>query len=201
VNFETWPTPNKKFENKALEKKFETLQRLVSLTYSARQAAKLKRRWPLRKVQVVSPKEVYTAVSDLEDLFLELANVKAIEYLAKLPKKNTKGWTVASDGEVHVKLSTKRDETLVGEGVMRDLARRVQSLRKELGFSPTDILETVHLADLDAETVRLLTPFLKEMAQLVRAKKVQVHSSRSKSQVEWHEYALDNSRMYVAITK
>jgi isoleucyl-tRNA synthetase len=201
VNFEMWPTPNKKFENMALEQKFETLQRLVSLTYSARQAAKLKRRWPLQKVQVVSPEDVHMAVSDLEDLFLELANVKAIEYLAKLPKKNTEGWTVASGGDVHVKLFTRRDETLVGEGVMRDLARRVQSLRKELGFSPTDVLETVDLAELDAETVKLLTPFLREMAELVRAKKVQVHTSRSKLQAEWHKYALDGSSMYVAITK
>jgi isoleucyl-tRNA synthetase len=201
VNFKTWPTPNKKFENKALEQKFETLQRLVSLTYSARQAAKLKRRWPLQKVQVVAPHDVNDALSDLEDLFLELANVKAVEYLTKLPKKNVEGWTVASDGDVHVRLSTRRDEALVGEGVMRDLARRVQSLRKELGFSPTDILETVHLAELDAETVKLLTPFLKEMAELVRTKKVQVHTKRSEVQVEWHEYALDNTKMYVAISK
>jgi isoleucyl-tRNA synthetase len=201
VNFETWPTPNKKFENKALEQKFEMLQRLVSLTYSARQAAKLKRRWPLQKAQIVVPKDMRTAVSDLEDLFLELVNVKAVKYLAKLSRKNTKGWTVASDGDVHVRLFMRRDKALVGEGVMRDLARRVQSLRKELGFLPTDILETVHLAELDAETVKLLTPFLKEMSELVRAEKVQVHTKRYEVQAEWHEYALDNTKMYVAITK
>ena len=201
VNFETWPISDKKLENKSLEQRFETLQRLVSLTYSARQAAKLKRRWPLEKVQVVAPKDVCMAVSDLEDLFLELANVKAVECLARLSKKKAEGWAVASYGDVHVRLSTERDEALVGEGAMRDLARRVQSLRKELGFSPTDILETVHLAELDAETVKLLTPFLKEMAELVRTKKVQVHDNRSEVKTEWHEYALDNARMYVAITK
>jgi isoleucyl-tRNA synthetase len=201
VNFETWPTPNEKFEDKALEQKFETLQRLVSLTYSARQAAKLKRRWPLQKVEVVVPNDIHDATIDLEDLFLELANVKAVKYSAKLPKKNAKGWTVASDGDVHVRLSTRRDKALVGEGVMRDLARRVQSLRKELGFSPTDMLETVHLAGLDAETVKLLTPFLNEMAELVRTKKVQVHAKRSEVQAKWYEYALDNTKMYVAITK
>ena len=201
VNFVTWPTPNKKFENKALEQKFETLQKLVSLTYSARQAAKLKRRWPLQKVQVVASKGILTAASDLEDLFLELANVKVVEYLAKMPKKSTEGWTEASEGKVRVRLSMRRDEALMGEGVMRDLARRVQSLRKELGFSPTDILEAVHLAELDLETVKLLTPFLKEMSELVRTKKVQVHAKKSEVQTEWHEYALNNNKMYIAITK
>jgi valyl-tRNA synthetase len=201
VNFETWPKPDKTLENKTLEQGFEKLQRLVSLTYSARQAAKLKRRWPLQKAQVVAPKNFHDALRELEDLFLELANVKAVEFLAKLPKKNTEGWTVAYEGDVRVRLSTGRGEALLGEGMMRDLARRVQSLRRELGFSPTDILETVHLAELDAETVKLLTPFLEEMAELIRTKKVEVHTSRSEAKAEWHEYVLDNAKMYVAITK
>jgi isoleucyl-tRNA synthetase len=201
VNFEMWPSPSKKFENKALEQKFETLQRMVSLTYAARQTAKLKRRWPLQKAQVAASTDVQDALRDLEDLFLELANVKTVEYLSRLAEKKAGGWTLASDGDVHVRLSTRRDEALVGEGVMRDLARRVQSLRKELGFSPTDVLETVRLAELDADTMKLLTPFLKEMAELVRAKKVEVQAKRSETQAEWHEYALDNTSMYVAIMK
>jgi isoleucyl-tRNA synthetase len=201
VNFEPWPTPNYAFEDKALEQQFETLQKLVSLTYSARQSAKLKRRWPLQKVVVAAPENMQNALRDLEDLFLELANVKNVEYRSKLPEKDMEGWLVVSDGDVHVMLATQRDEALVGEGVMRDLARRVQSLRKELGFMPTDILESVHLAELDEETAKLLTPFLKEMAELVRAKKVQVHDKRSEVKAEWHEYPLDNTKMYVAITK
>jgi isoleucyl-tRNA synthetase len=137
----------------------------------------------------------------LEDLFLELANMKNVEYIDKFPTNSADGWQVASEGDVLVRLSTQRDESLVGEGIMRDLARRVQSLRKELGFMPTDILETVHLAELDEETVKLLKPWLKEMAELVRTKKVQVHSNRAEVKTEWHEYPLDNTRIYVAITK
>ncbi|MEM2102775.1 MAG: class I tRNA ligase family protein, partial [Candidatus Bathyarchaeia archaeon] len=201
VNFESWPTPDEALEDKAVEQQFETLKYVVSLTYSARQSAKLKRRWPLRTVQVAALKKAQKALKELEDLFLELANVKVVEYMDKLPAEDAKGWQVASDGDVHVRLSTDRDEALVGEGIMRDLARRVQSLRKELGFSPTDVLETVHLAELDKETVKLLTPFLKEMAELVRAKKVQMHQKRDEVNAEWHEYPLDNTKMYVAITK
>jgi len=201
VNFERWPTSNDALEDEAVEQQFETLKQVVSLTYSARQSAKLKRRWPLRTVQVAASKNVQKALKELEDLFLELANVKVVEYMEKLSTEDAKGWQMASDGDVHVRLSTVRDEALVGEGVMRDLARRVQSLRKELGFSPTDMLETVHLAELDKETVKLLMPFLKEMAELVRAKRVQVHQKRDEVNAEWHEYSLDNAKMYIAITK
>ena len=55
---------------------------------------------------------------------------------------------------------------------MRDLARRVQALRKEMGLVPTEVLESVHIAELDAESMGLLQPYLEEMAGLVRAQKM-----------------------------
>jgi isoleucyl-tRNA synthetase len=75
----------------------------------------------------------------------------------------------------------------------------VQALRKELGYSPTDVLNAVHLAELDAETTRLLEPYLSEMANLVRAKEVLVHKERAEVQAELHEYAFDDKKVYVAI--
>jgi isoleucyl-tRNA synthetase len=82
---------------------------------------------------------------------------------------------------------------------MRDLARRVQALRKELGFMPTDILKTVHVAELDQETVKLLKPYLAEMADLVRAEEVHFHLKRPEVKVKWHESQLDDRTVYVAI--
>ncbi|MEM3010272.1 MAG: isoleucine--tRNA ligase [Candidatus Bathyarchaeia archaeon] len=199
INFEKWPEPNESLENKTLEENFETLFRFVSLTYAARQSAKLKRRWPLREALIVSPTNVQEALKNLEDLFLELANVKSVRYLEKLPEKESKGWSLASEGNLHVLINVQRDEKLLGEGLMRDLARRVQALRKELGYMPTDILEAVYLAEVDPESVKLLQPFLKEMAELVRTKKVSVQQKRSEVKAEWHEYALDNKRLYIAI--
>jgi isoleucyl-tRNA synthetase len=82
---------------------------------------------------------------------------------------------------------------------MRDLARRVQALRKEMGFVPTDVLESVHVAELDAESVNLLEPYLEEMAGLVRARKVYLHGSRNEVEAEWHESELDGKRIYLNV--
>ena len=68
-------------------------------------------------------------------------------------------------------VSGQRDDKLLGEGIMRDLARRVQALRKEMGFVPTETLESVHIAELDAESMGLLEPYLEEMAGLGPSKK------------------------------
>jgi isoleucyl-tRNA synthetase len=81
---------------------------------------------------------------------------------------------------------------------MRDLARRVQALRKELGYVPTDVLDAVHIAELDDESMELLESYLQEMAELVRAKKVYLHSSHN-LQAKWHEYQIDDKKIYVAI--
>jgi valyl-tRNA synthetase len=201
VNFEAWPTPDGKLRNEALEQEFDTLLQAVSLVYSARQKAQLKRRWPLQEAKIVAPKKVQKALKNLEEAFLELGNVKTVKYLEELPEIDTKRWVSASNeaGAVHILLYTHRGKALLGEGLLRDLSRRIQALRKELGFMPTDILGEVHIAKLDPENTALLKPYLSEMADLVRAKKVYVHAKQSEFEYEWHKLSLDKKEVNVAI--
>jgi valyl-tRNA synthetase len=200
VNFESWPKPNEQMRSEALEADFQMLFKCVSLVYSARQSAKLKRRWPLRTIAVVASKEICTTLKNVEELFLELANVKAVEY-AREPSEYTpqEGWVSASEDNVQVFLDAHRDEGLLGEGLMRDLARRVQALRKELGYMPTDVLQTVYIAELDDESIKLLNPYLKEMEELVRTKNVSLQPKSKELEAKWHEYQLDDKTIYIAI--
>jgi len=201
VNFESWPEPDDKMRNRTLEEDFETLFKCVSLVYSARQSAKLKRRWPLSRMVVVASERFCTALKDVADLLLELVNVKTAEYSQEAPEYvSQEGWVYASEDNMDVYLDVHRDEDLLGEGLMRDLARRVQSLRKEMGYVPTDVLEAVYVAELDEESIRLLKPYLKEMEELVRTKKVSLNSSREESEAKWHEYQLDDRKVYIAIS-
>ncbi len=200
VNLESWPTPDSKFRDEKVEEDFQRLFKTVSLVYSARQSAGLKRRWPLSKLVVVGPEPVCNALKKVEELFLELANVKNAQYTSEASQfVASEGWASASEGEVQVLLDARRDETLLGEGVMRDLARRVQALRKELGYTPTDVLEAVYLSELDDESIRLLNPFVDEMKGLVRAEKVLLQGSAKDKNVEWHESQLDDRKVAIAI--
>jgi isoleucyl-tRNA synthetase len=200
VNLEGWPKKDEKMRNKALEEDFQTLFNCVSLVYSARQSAKLKRRWPLSRIVVVAPEKVCSTLKNVEELFLELANVKTGEYIQETQENvSQEKWVSASENSIQVFLDIHRDESLLGEGLMRDLARRVQSLRKELGYMPTDVLEGVHIADLDDESVRLVKPYLKDMEELVRTKNVYLHSNREEVKVKWHEHQLDEKKIYIAI--
>ncbi len=201
VNFENWPMPDDKLGSKTVEEEFVTLFKCVSLTYAARQSAKLKRRWPLSKMVMVGPEKVCNALKSVEDLFLDLANVKSVSYAETAPE-NVAGteWISASEADIQVFLNTQRDDKLLGEGLMRDLARRIQALRKELGYMPTDMLNEVHVAELDDESAKLLKPYVKEMEELVRTKTIRLGGNREDTKAEWHGYQMDEKKVYIAIS-
>ncbi|MEJ2272254.1 MAG: class I tRNA ligase family protein, partial [Candidatus Bathyarchaeota archaeon] len=199
VNLENWPEPDKKLEEPTLEAEFDILLQTLPILYTARQNSQLKRRWPLAKAIVIAPKTIQTALRKLESLFLELSNIKTIEYSDKLPDFNPEKWTIASEGEIHILLDKKRNDSLEGEGLMRDLARRVQALRKDLGFSPTDIVSAVYIAELENRDINLLEPYIHEMEELVRAKKIHVTKDLIDIEADWHENKLDKKKVFVAV--
>lgn len=200
VNLAPWPTPNPKMKNQTLEEQFDTLLKVVSISYAARQQGKLKRRWPLSKVIIVAPQKILEAVKSLEPLLLELTNVKSADYSASIPEYvGGENWVSGQEDEITVFVSGQRDDKLLGEGIMRDLARRVQALRKEMGFVPTETLESVHIAELDAESMQLLEPYIDEMAGLVRSRKVYLHQNQNEVEAKWHESELDGKKIYLNI--
>ncbi len=200
VNLAAWPVVDEKIRDKTLEEQFDMLLKVVSISYAARNQGKLKRRWPLSKTLIVAPQKTLDALKNLEPLLLELTNVKSAEYASTVPGYvGGENWVSSQEGDITVFVSAQRDETLLGEGIMRDLARRVQALRKEMGFVPTETLESVHIAELDAESMGLLEPYLAEMAGLVRARKVYLHSSRSEIEAQWHESELDGKKIFINI--
>ena len=201
VNFENWPQTDDKLRSKTVEEEFVTLFKCVSLTYAARQTAKLKRRWPLSQIIMVAPAKVCNALKSVEDLFLELANVKNVSY-AEAASEHVKGtdWASATENDLQVFLNVQRDDKLLGEGLMRDLARRIQALRKELGYMPTDMLNAVHVAELDDESAKLLKPYVKEMEELVRTKIIRLGGNREGAKAEWHEYQMDEKKVYITIS-
>lgn len=200
INLTAWPTPNIAACNKPIKEQFEALLKIVSISFAARQQGKLKRRWPLAKVIVVAPQKTLDAVKPLEALLLEQTNVKSAEYLATVPEYiGGENWVSNQEDDITVFISGKRDDKLLGEGIMRDLARRVQALRKELGFVPTEVLESVHIAELDAESMELLNPYLEEMTGLIRARKVYLHLRSSEVETRWFESELDGKKVFLNI--
>jgi len=69
-------------------------------------------------------------------------------------------------------ISTARNQEMMARGLLKDMARRIQTLRKERGFNPTDVLNVASILDLDEESLEMMQEKSKELAFLVRVKNV-----------------------------
>jgi len=76
-----------------------------------------------------------------------------------------------------VMISLERDNEMMAKGLIKDLARRLQTLRKERGYNPTDILSKASILDLDSESLDLIKEKTEEISFLVRVKQVDFDES------------------------
>ena len=84
----------------------------------------------------------------------------------------SENFAMAKRDEYIVFISTARNKEMMAKGLVKDIARRLQTLRKERGYNPTDVLETASILDLDSESLEMMKDKTKDLAFLVRVKQV-----------------------------
>ena len=82
------------------------------------------------------------------------------------------GFAFAKRNNNIVIITTSRNKEMMAKGLIKDLARRLQSLRKERGYNPTQILDKASVLNLDDESLDMIKNMTKELAFLVRVKEV-----------------------------
>jgi isoleucyl-tRNA synthetase len=108
------------------------------------------------------------------------------------------GTVAVEKGGVFAAMDKERDEKLVAEGLLRDVARRLQALRKKRGFVPTAVLASAAVAGLEPEETAQLESMKKQLAFLVRVKKVTLSVEKTE-QREWAEDDLDGRPVYLDV--
>ena len=90
-------------------------------------------------------------LQDSQAIVLEAENqtfhIPAEEIL--LEKTADAGWAISEGRGFLVAISTELDSTLILEGLVRDLVRHIQNLRKQSGFDVTDRIEVTFFASED----------------------------------------------------
>ena len=82
------------------------------------------------------------------------------------------GYAMSERNNVMVFVATKRDEGLIAKGLLRDIARNLQQLRKESGYNPTHILSCAYVGNLEDNEISILTKLKDELTYLVRVRSV-----------------------------
>ncbi len=231
---------------------------------SARVKGRLKRRWPLKKLVVLVPRDDVATARSASKVVRSLCNVKQVEVTADpaefpadfdlrpnqskvgaLFKARTRevlgalgavrggaalssywsgkpvrptglevdvpvsaleftasardGFEIGEGGRLFVAVAKERDEELVAEGLVRDVARRLQALRKKRGFVPTAILDSAAVAGLDPDDAALLQGKGDELAFLVRVRRFDVEGEKAAGR-NWEEDDLDGKPIFVDVS-
>ena len=66
----------------------------------------------------------------------EELNVKEVEIVKKLPQE--KNWIIERENEIQIALDTKISPKLKEEGIVREIIRQIQEMRKSVGYKPRD---------------------------------------------------------------
>jgi hypothetical protein len=142
VHLTSWPT-ELALRDPALEEGMAELRELVEVGRELRQRAEVKARIPLAEFVVFgTPSPTLAALGPEGDqLLLDELNVKALRRVASYDRAAfpAPDWVVREEGgEGVAALPRQPTPELRSEGLFREVARRLQQTRKELGLRPTD---------------------------------------------------------------
>lgn len=129
LHLENWPEVNKRLINGALEKKMEKVREVVTKSLAERVKVKIKVRQPLNELRIKNYE--LRNEKELLDLIKEELNVKEIIFDSKI-----KGG---------VELDTKITPELKEEGIVREIIRQIQEMRKIARFKPRDKISISYL--------------------------------------------------------
>ena len=107
----------------------------------------------------------------------------------------SENFAVAKRDEFIVFISTLRNKEMMAKGLVKDVARRLQTLRKERGYNPTDVLEVASILELDEESLEMIKQRDEELAFLVRVKKVNFE----KSCKEYKDDDIDGQKIKISV--
>jgi len=158
-----WPEIRTK-PDKKLEKQMGLAKEIVEQVNAARDEAGIKLRWPVEEVTIAT-KEDLKAV---EGVICQMANAKRVCFADKGPKGLIK--KEFSTGAVF--LDRKRSPDMVNEGLIRDLMRQIQNMRKKGGLKVSEHVKMV--IHTDGEFAKVVEKFKEEIKSNTTAREVVV---------------------------
>jgi isoleucyl-tRNA synthetase len=96
-------------------------------------------------------------------------------------------------------MPTSRDQNLIIQGLVRDLARNLQQLRKEKSYNPTDILSTAYITNLEKNEISSLSKYISDLTYLVRVKAVVLSEEKKEEGIEYKDIEIDGRKISISI--
>ncbi len=188
VHLERWPevSGTRNEEHGTILKDMEVARKIVELGLSARAEAGLKVRQPLQYVRY----QIEKLSEDLEQIIAQELNVKEVKHTESVQEQNDR--VVKEDGEIRVGLNTEITHDLKKEGLLREVVRTINQMRKEQGLSREHQVRVSYRTD-DELLKSVFVDFDEELKRLVLAKGIE--------EGEGEEKKVDGRVVYLMVTK
>ena len=178
--------------NISYEKEMEIIREICTVALNSRQEIKIKVRWPLRTLYIETKShEINEVLQNFKDVLVKLVNVKDIKIIQSKPKEDV-AEADFTNGKIY--LEKKIDEELYEEGIVNEVKRRVQALRKTGNLIEKDTIEI--RIDGDNEIASIVEKMKVKLMKEVNAKSIILEKTK-----EMEEYEIDGKILRVAIKK
>lgn len=139
VHLGRWPKIKPVPRSRIIIKQMEITRKIAALALKIRAESGIKVRQPLEILEVVKTNKTNSLTKEFLDILTEEINLKTIKLVRVLSQKPSV--RLAKDDGIEIGLDLEISEKLKQEGVLRELVRRVQEFRQELGLRPKDKIE------------------------------------------------------------
>lgn len=126
------PKADKKMIDKKLEEEFEKGKQITQIALSMREENKLRRRWPLRELVIVS--KTGKELSKIKKVLESGCNVKKVTMDKKKPKKGK--WAEKEALDLKLYLDIDADQQMKENWELQELRRKIQEMRKQAKLTP-----------------------------------------------------------------
>ncbi len=141
VHLDMWPESDKDLVDESVIKDMAIVRKVVELGLALRAEKTLKVRQPLAKL-IINNKQLS---EPMKNIIADELNVKEVTAEAGIPTDDN--WAIKEDGIVKVALDTKITEELKNEGLVREIIRTVNQMRKEMKLTVNDQVSLVYSTD------------------------------------------------------
>jgi len=151
-------------------------------------------------IRSTDPFTIYNQLNDKGFVVLKLddEDLKIMKDELEITYMPTEKHILLEKDDIIVLLNVERDSNLITEGTIRDLARRMQNLRKERGYNPTDIIEGAYVACIDDELLEQMSSRSNDLTFLVRVKNVHI-SKIPLEGVNWVDVEIDGKVIKISV--
>ena len=175
VHLELWPSVDEDLVDEKLLEEMDKARKVVEMGLALRAEAGIKVRQPLSELRVAG----YELRKDFEQIIAEELNIKKVSNSQEVTGK----WLSKEDTGLKVFLNTELTDELRKEGLVREIVRTINGMRKEQKLTIHDLVSVEYYTD-DELLKSAFTNFAGEIQKSVLAKDLVFGESGKGNEVE-----------------